>query len=318
MKHITRLKLKAAKIVGAKYDAVCKELFLNKEILAPVLKEVVAEYKNCTIEEIIDCIDEASIKSSPVDETSMVVDSQISTEMHAFREKLIRYDARFIAVNPKLSNESITFLLHIDIEIQNNYRTNYSIVKRAIYYAAREISSQLDVLTKKTNYNSIQKCYSIWICNERIPKNLRNTVSSYSIQKEDLIGNSEEPIADYDLMTVIIIRRGDNEGTDKIFDYLNGIFKADLGTINKYVDVGKKTELKKEILTMSGLGMSIAKKNFEKGFADGEIKGFATGRINTLIDLVRIGLLSIKDAARTAGLTEDEFEKKLLNSNKNN
>ena len=42
---------------GKKYDSTCKELFQNKEIIAPVLKAVVPEYKNSTVEEIIKYID---------------------------------------------------------------------------------------------------------------------------------------------------------------------------------------------------------------------------------------------------------------------
>ena len=34
-----------------KYDDPCKRLFQNKEIIAPVLKKVIPEYKNATIEE---------------------------------------------------------------------------------------------------------------------------------------------------------------------------------------------------------------------------------------------------------------------------
>lgn len=88
--------------------------------------------------------------------------------------------------------------LHFDLEIQNDYRpTNpkYPIVKRGIYYAAREISYQLGILTEQTNYADIQKVYSIWICNENVPKNLQNTVTMYSVKREDIIGTIDEPEA---------------------------------------------------------------------------------------------------------------------------
>lgn len=42
---------------GQKYDESCKEVFKNREVIAPILKYVVSEFKDCTQEEIIRCID---------------------------------------------------------------------------------------------------------------------------------------------------------------------------------------------------------------------------------------------------------------------
>jgi len=70
-----------------------------------------------------------------------------------------------------------------------------------------------------------------------------------------------------------------------------------------------------------GLSQGISQgfsQGISQGFSQGISQGISQGKVNTLIFLVNEGLLSIKDAARIAGLTEDEFEKKLLNSNKNN
>ena len=184
-------------------------LFWNREIIAPVLKEVVPEYKNSTVEEIIRYIDADSIRDIPVGDIPAEVE-QLQTEMSSTSDKLIRYDTHFKSVNPMLSNESLCIHLHIDLEVQNNYRPtspSYSVIKRAIYYAAREISYQLGTLTEQTDYGKIQKAYSIWICNERIPASLQNTVTMYSIKKTDMIGKAEEPEEEYDLMDVIIIRR---------------------------------------------------------------------------------------------------------------
>ena len=58
----------------------------------------------------------------------------------------------------------------------------------------------------------------------------------YSIKKSDIIGTVKEPEEDYDLMNVIIIRRG-KETKEPIFDYLSGVFGCDKGKISKYVDI---------------------------------------------------------------------------------
>ena len=79
--------------------------------------------------------------------------------------------------------------------------------KNYIYLATRELGSQLGILTETTDYSRIEKVYSIWICNENIPPKLRNTVTEYVLTKKDVIGVSDEPERDYDLMEVILIRR---------------------------------------------------------------------------------------------------------------
>ena len=275
----TEIELQAAEVLGAKYDEACRLLFLNKEIIAPVLKAVVPEYKDCTVDEIIACIDESSIKDDPVDDVSVMA-AGLPTEMTSVSEKLIRYDARFRAVNPKLTSQGIRFYLHIDIEVQNDYMPSnprYPIVKRGIYYAAREISSQLGVLTEKTNYADIQKAYSIWICNESIPKELQNTVTSYALTKQDVIGTTNEPDRDYDLMQVILIRRGNDEGKEEIFDYLTGIFTSNIEKISGYVDVSRNPKVLEGVKAMSGMGQTIATKNYQQGMQQGILQGMQQG-----------------------------------------
>jgi len=61
--------------------------------------------------------------------------------------------------------------------------------------------------------------------------------------------------------------------------------------------------LEHEAKTIYNQGLSF-------GFESGRAEGFTAGRINALMDLVNIGLLSVDDAAKTAGLSKSEFEKK--------
>lgn len=297
MKRETEVDIAAAKAIGSEYDKACKRLFQNKEIIAPVLKEVVPEYKESTVEEIIRYIDADSIQDIPVDDIPIKV-NQLPTEMESVSDKLIRYDTHFKAVNPLLSNENLCIHLHIDLEVQNNYRPTsppYPIIKRGIYYAAREISYQLGTLTEWTNYGNIQKVYSIWICNERIPEKLQNTVSMYSIKKSDIIGIADEPEEDYDLLNVIIIRRGtDTEAP--IFDYLSGIFNCDKAKIMEYVDIRDNEVVLKGVDDLSGLGQSIMDRAMQEGMQQGIEKGL---------------LQSIRNLIKNLGMTEEEAMKAL-------
>ena len=49
----------------------------------------------------------------------------------------------------------------------------------------------------------------------------------------------------------------------------------------------------------------------EDGRREGRVEGRAEGIIDTLISLVKDGILSIKDAAKRAGITETAFEQKM-------
>ena len=259
MREETEKDILAANIRGEKYDEAVKRLFHNKEILAPVLKYTVSEYKDFKTEDIIKFIEEKSIADIPVEDIPIGIQGN-ETELSSISEKLIRYDVHFTATNPLLSDEKIKVQLHIDLEVQNEYyptEPTYPIIKRALYYASREISQQLGTLTHTTNYDSLQKVYSIWICNENIPAKLQNTMTSYRINKEDILGITDEPNQDYDLMQIVVIRRGVRPSNDDIFQYLNGVFTSELEVIDRYVDIDNNEKIIKEVRSMSGLGQSI-------------------------------------------------------------
>ena len=108
------------------------------------------------------------------------IGTMLESEQSSATEKLVTFDLRFKVKNPALSVGKILVMLHIDLEFQNKYRPtlsdgrSYPLIKRAIYYAAREISSQLGRITDQKNYTDIEKVVSIWIVNEEVPKELRN------------------------------------------------------------------------------------------------------------------------------------------------
>ena len=55
------------------------------------------------------------------------------------------------------------------------------------------------------------------------------------------------------------------------------------------------------------------KENYREGLQE----GIQTGQIRTLVDLVDDGLLDIKKAAERAGLTLEEFQKRMQEENRN-
>lgn len=200
-------------------------------------------------------------------------------------EKLIRYDVHFMARNPRLSDEHLIVRLHIDMEVQNDYKPSdpkYPVIKRGIYYCARELSAQLGRLTAMTNYDDLEKVYSIWICNENIPERERNTISAYRITKKDILGSVEEDEAIYDLMTAIIIRRGNDINESGILDYLEGVFSSDIEKMKRYSDVSWSEKAEKEGHRMEGLGEAIYRRGSEEGQRDGRAEGLSVALLAVL------------------------------------
>lgn len=140
--------------------------------------------------------------------------------------------------------------LHIDVEPQRNYKPGYPIEKRGIYYLARNLSSQLSLITNNTDCNSLEKCYSIWICRDNVPTGERYSISYYQMENYKNSGNCCPHKENYDLLTLIIIRLGkaDYPLQEGILEFLSAIFyphkKNFFDTVQKYIDFTKNIELK--------------------------------------------------------------------------
>lgn len=277
------VKIALAAVQGdAKYDEQSKTIWRFKELIAPILQMTVEEFQGMPVKDVIACIDEPTIKNGKtVDDVSPYIDI-LDTEQISLTEKLIRYDTHLRVKNPKLSTEDMLIMLHIDLEIQNEYKPSnpsYPITKRAIYYAARELSSQLGILTEQTNYNKIEKVYSIWICNENIPKKLRNTITKFSITKENIKGTDVEAPEYYDLMDVVIVRRGGEPENKTIFGYINAVYSNNIEGIEEYTEIKNNPEIRRELGELMTASQSLIVKGIKQGMLQGEAKGEVKGRL---------------------------------------
>lgn len=201
-------------------------------------------------------------------------------EFGTLNEKLSNFDTWFKAVNPKLTSKEITVKLHVDIEPQHTYRPGYPIEKRGIYYLAREFSSQLNLITDNTDYNQLEKCYSIWICRDAIPDDEKFSISIFNVANTENYGNCHPDPVNHDLLTLVIIRLGDEvyrhmEDADKdnMMEFIHAIMYPHrdgfMDTIRKHIDFSDSEKLWKEMTGMSGLGESILREGIVKGREEG-------------------------------------------------
>ena len=198
----------------ADYDAACKRLLSEKVILAWIMKNCLKEYRNCSIQEIMDNYieGEPQIAKVPVtpDETNIVTNSMIkglSTEDKTITEGTVTYDIRFLATAPK-SKDFIRLILNI--EAQNDFYPGYPLLKRGIYYCSRMISAQYG-----TEFGFVQIHQKKW----------ENTITEYSIAEKQLVGHLSETPEHYDLLSTILICLGNSNsqnytGVLKLLDVL--------------------------------------------------------------------------------------------------
>lgn len=296
-------------------DAASKQILRHKEVLAVIAQNVIEEYAGYSTEEIMDFIEADSISSPEVSRgrTNTVIHGD-AAEFEELHEKTSTFDVLFQMKNPHLSNDKVSVNLHVDVEPQKDYRPGYPIEKRGIYYLARSLGSQLNLLTEQTDYSQLEKCYSIWICRDNIPLKERHSISYYRMENYKNTGNCQPETKDYDLLHLVIIRLGDKDystAETDILDFLTALFyphRADFKkTIGKYIDFKQNLKLEQEVQNMGGLGQSVLEEGIEKGIE----QGIGMGSFLTLCSLVKDGLLKLEDAAKRANLSEAAFSEKM-------
>ena len=263
-------------------DAECKTLLRSKEVLAVILQGTVEEYKGYNRKEIIEFI-EADSMSETKEVSPGRTNTQVrgdSAEFTELNEKVSMFDLLFHAKNPKLSSEDMLVNLRVDLEPQKTYRPGYPVEKRGLYYLARLLSAQLSLVTENTDYGKLEKCYSIWICRDDIPKEQRYSISFYEIENTKNIGANGVEKEKYDLLTLVIIKLGDmvytgEEGSEgyELLRFLNAIMyphqKGFMETVSEYIDFSENEELWKEGSNMFSLGQCIAEEVWEEASEKG-------------------------------------------------
>ncbi|OUP67768.1 hypothetical protein B5F09_14655, partial [Erysipelatoclostridium sp. An173] len=165
---------------SVKLDETCKVLLSDTQILAHILKYVVDELCDFTIEEIQEIIP-ANINHEPVFPGNRVVKTS-SNESIIPGEGILRFDVHFELDVPK-RNKQKACKLQINIEAQNSIYNTYEIVTRGIAYISRLISKQFKTVINGDNYQKMQKTYSIWLM-PQAPLKYDGTIRIYSLQEK--------------------------------------------------------------------------------------------------------------------------------------
>lgn len=282
---------------NAKYDAACKRLLSEKYILAWIMKSCLTEYQDCTIEEIAEKYIEGqpAVESVPVapDKTNPVIQG-LRTVDTSKSEGTITYDVRFAAYAPG-TNDLIRLI--INVESQLKYNAGYPLLKRAIYYCGRMISSQYGTEFTNAEYAGVCKVYSIWIC-PAPPQHHQNTITRYRMTEENIIGRVKEAVENYDLMTVIVLGLGDpdeagNTENADILRLLSVLLSSETNESEKKrilhddYSIPITETMERSLTEMCNLSQGVEEKGIAKGLARGLAEGRAEGRIEATLTHIR-------------------------------
>ena len=208
---------------NAAYDNLAKRFLARKSILAHILKYVVEEFADCSLFDIehkyIEGDPTATINTIPLDDTLDIKGKH--TESNSPLEGLITFDIIFDAITPT-TGKPIKLIINIEPQ-KTTTAIDYKLMKRAVYYVARLISSQKEKEFHGDDYNGLKKVYSIWICMD-VQHYRANSIQEYSLTENVLHGKFQDELQNYDLIKIIILNLGMKPTSHKLLDLLHLLF----------------------------------------------------------------------------------------------
>ena len=278
---------------NASYDDIAKRFLAHKILLAQILKELVEEFKDCPLRDIA----EKYIEGEPaVNISEIPIDADLTNTVKRTKDKpekikgrrnedssptegTIVFDILFHAILPT-TNEPITLI--INIEPQRSLYTGYPLIRRAIYYACRLISSQKEREFHGDDYGGIRKVYTIWLV-MHTPKNAANSIQRYQITEKRLYGKKSEDKVNYDLLVAIMVNLGKVPSKQRLLKFLRLIFldarqAAEKKKILKdEYDVTLTKNMEGAWRKMSSLAAGIEERGELRGIRIGEKRGIRIG-----------------------------------------
>ena len=274
-----------AKAQKKAYDEACKRVLSERGIMAHILKACTEEFKDCDLQDIAQRYIQGEPSISRIAVEPEAISPRIEseqTEDKSGTEGTVYYDIRFHAVAP---GDGKLIQLIINLEAQNDFNPGYPLLKRAVYYCGRMISSQYGTVFVKSHYEKIQKVYSIWICTMPTKKWEYN-ISRYRLTEDHLIGHTQAERSHYDLISIVLVCLGSksHKQLKGILRLLNMLLLDNMGSQEKQELLAKEfnvtvtPHLEKGVATMCNLSEGIERRGEKRGRKLGEEVGEKRGR----------------------------------------
>ncbi len=142
------------------------------------------------------------------------------------------------------------------------------------------------------------------------PKRKENTINRYRLVEEHLVGESTEPVKDYDLLSVVMLCLGKPEGENYqgVLKMLDVLFSNETSVTDKKklledeYDIPMTQKLDEEVSSMCNLSEGVMRKGVAKGMA----KGITERTLSNLQSLMKNMGLSIEQAMAVLEVPEGE------------
>ena len=298
---------------NASYDTLAKRILSRKVILARILKYTVSEFADCSLEDIagkyIEGDPTADINTIPIDDTLYIKGSQ--NESNSPNEKVVTFDIIFEAIAPDTGNP---IQLIINVEPQKAANPGYPIIKRALYYTSRLISSQKEKYFVGDDYAKIRKVYSIWVIMDATQER-SNLIQRFKLTEELLHGTFHENIKNYDMLTIIMLNLGEGEMSHDLLKMLHLIFLDLLKTEQKETilldEYGIKLtrDMREEIDKMGGLMQPAIDMAVRKAVSQAVAEKEEKERLSSIRNLMKNMKLSATKAMNVLEIPESEHSK---------
>ena len=301
------------------YDKAAKNVLSQKKVLAYILKRTVPEFESVSLDDIANIYIEGTPEVSTVpvskDKTNAVrhaLERQATPEIkgtqnedNSITEGSIVFDILFRAKAPA-TNEVITLIINIEAQkrLKPKKKTGgtYPLLKRAVYYASRLISSQKGSEFTNSDYDKIKKIYTIWICMEA--PHGKSAINRYQLKEQHLLHRYKEPCQNYDLMGIVFIYLGNSKVKDQMMNLLDLMFKSRKKASEKitvlHTDFGIDLTQEREgdLETMCNLGEGIYEDGlmkgkqvgWEEGRKEGRAEGRTEGKLELALELLKDGM----------------------------
>ena len=301
---------------NAAYDRLAKRFLARKSILAHILKHTVSEFVDCPLLDIerkyIEGDPTATINTVPLDDTLDIKGKH--TESNSPLEGLVTFDIIFDALAPS-TGEPIKLIINIEPQ-KTTTSIDYKLMKRAVYYVARLISSQKEKEFHGDNYNGLKKVYSIWIAMD-VQNYRANSIQEYSLTEKVLHGKFQDELHNYDLLKIIVLNLGTKKTSHKLLDLLHLLF-MDLKLsdekekiLRDEYDITLTRDMRKELTQMGGLMEPLLKVAVEQAAEKTAAETEKKSKLEDIRNAMKSWGLTAQDAM--AGLKiSPELQKELL------
>ncbi len=304
----------------AAYDALAKKVLSRKAILAQILKFSVKEFSDCTLEDIagkyIEGDPTLTINTVPLDDALYIKGR--NAESKSPTEGLVTFDIIFDAFVP-MDGEKAKFIINVEPQ-KTTQNIHYKLMKRAVYYAARLISSQKEKEFHGDDFNNLKKIFSIWVCMD-VQNYRTDSIQEYRLTEKVLHGKFHDELKNYDLITIIILNLGKNSTTHKLLNLLHLIF-MELKTseekekiLRDEYNIEITQDMGEELSEMGGLMEPLLEIATEQAAEKAAAKATAETEIKTKLEDIRSAMkswgLTAEDAMNGLNITP-ELQKKLL------